>query len=141
LGSRGLAFNEDKSRVVTLEEDFDFLGFNLRRYRGKLLIRPSKAAVRRIRERPRTELRPLRGTNAPTVITRLNPIIRGWAAYYWTQVSSATFSALDDYLWQLIYKWVAFSHSSKPKRWVIARYFERSTEPGATGGCSATAQA
>ncbi len=81
LAPRGLAFNEDKTRVVTLDDGFDFLGFNVRRYHGKLLIKPSKAAVRRIRKRLRDELRSLRGTNAPTVIKRLNPIIRGWAAY------------------------------------------------------------
>jgi RNA-directed DNA polymerase len=123
LAPRGLVFNEDKTRVVTLDEGFDFLGFNVRRYRGKLLIKPSKAAVRRIRERLRTELRSLRGTNAPTVIKKLNPIIRGWAAYYRTMVSSETFGALDRYLWQLTYKWATFSHQNKPKSWVIARYF------------------
>ena len=58
LAPRGLAFNEDKTHVVTLDEGFDFLGFNVRRYHGrKLLIKPSNAAVRRIRERLRTELR------------------------------------------------------------------------------------
>src|SRR5262249_30520783 len=61
LAPRGLAFNEDKTRIVTLDEGFDFLGFNVRRYSGKLLIKPSKAAVRRIRERLRTEIRSLRG--------------------------------------------------------------------------------
>ena len=125
LAPRGLVFNEDKTRVVTLDEGFDFLGFNVRRYRGKPLIKPSKAAIRRIRERLRTELRSLRGTNAPTVIKRLNPIIRGWAAYYRTQVSSTTFSALDGYLWTLTYKWATFSHANKPTRWVVARYFGR----------------
>ena len=123
LTPRGLVFNEDKTRVVTLEEGFDFLGFNVRRYHGKLLIKPSKAAVRRVRERLRTELRSLRGTNAPTVLKRLNPIIRGWASYYRTVVSSETFKALDGYMWKLTYKWATFSHSNKPKRWVIARYF------------------
>ncbi len=101
LAPRGLAFNEDKTRVVPLSEGFDFLGFNVRRYRGKPLIKPSKAAVRRIRERLRTELRSLRGTNAQAVIKRLNPIIRGWAAYYRTQVSSEVFGSLDTYLWRL----------------------------------------
>ena len=56
LAPRGLAFNEDKTRVVPLDESFDFLGFNVRRYGTKPLIKPSKAAVRRIRERLRTEL-------------------------------------------------------------------------------------
>jgi RNA-directed DNA polymerase len=125
LAPRGLVFNEDKTRVVGLDEGFDFLGFNVRRYRGKLLIRPSKAAVRRIRERLRTELRSLRGTNARAVLQRLNPIIRGWAAYYRTQVSSATFNTLDAYTWKLTYKWAIISHANKPKRWVVARYFGR----------------
>jgi hypothetical protein len=123
LAPRGLAFNEDKTRVVTLDEGFDFLGFNVRRYGDKLLIKPSKAAVRRIRERLRTELRSLRGTNARAVIQRLNPIIRGWAAYYRGVVSSKTFSALDDYMWRLTYKWALFTHPNKPRSWIIPRYF------------------
>ena len=125
LAPRGLAFNEDKTRVVSLDEGFDFLGFNVRRYRGKLLIKPSKAAIRRIRERLRTELRSLRGSNAQAVIRRLNPIIRGWAAYYRTQVSSKAFSALDGYLWELTFKWARFSHANKSTRWVVNRYWGR----------------
>jgi RNA-directed DNA polymerase len=123
LAARGLAFNEDKTRVVTLAEGFDFLGFNVRRYRDKVLIKPSKAATRRIRERLRTELRSLRGSNAQAVIKRLNPIIRGWANYYRTQVSSETFNALDAYLWRLTWKWANSSHPNKPKPWVFARYY------------------
>ena len=110
---------------MSLDEGFDFLGFNVRRYRGKLLIKPSKAAVRRIRERLRTELRSLRGSNAQAVIKRLNPIIRGWAAYYRTQVSSKVFRALDNYLWRLTFKWARFSHANKPTRWVVDRYYGR----------------
>jgi RNA-directed DNA polymerase len=123
LAPRGLAFNEDKTRIVTLEEGFDFLGFTVRRYHGKLLIKPSKAAVRRIRERLRSEVRSLRGANAQAVIARLNPVVRGWAAYYRTVVSSETFTALDHYLWKLTYKWAKHSHPNKPTRWIIRRYF------------------
>ena len=123
LAPRGLAFNEDKTRVVSLDEGFDFLGFNVRRYGNKLLITPSKAAVRRIRKRLAAELWSLRGTNAKVVIRRLNPIIRGWAAYYRTAVSSRAFAKLDHYLWKLTYKWAAFSHTSKPIAWVMTRYF------------------
>jgi RNA-directed DNA polymerase len=125
LASRGLSFNEDKTRVVTLSEGFDFLGFNVRRYGTKPLIKPSKAAVRRIRERLRTEMRSLRGSNAQAVIKRLNPIIRGWAAYYRTGVSAEIFGSLDQYLWELTFKWARFSHANKPTRWVVARYWGR----------------
>jgi len=123
LAPRGLVFNEDKTRVVTLDEGFDFLGFTVRRQSGKLLIKPSKAALRRIRERLRTEMRALRGANAFAVVKRLNPIIRGWAAYYRTVVSSKIFQALDAYVWKLAYKWAKHSHQSKPKRWIVSRYF------------------
>src|SRR5881227_2319833 len=101
LAPRGLVFNEDKTRVVSLDDGFDFLGFNVRRYRGKLLIKPSKAAQRRVRERLSTEMRSLRGTNATAVISKLNPIIRGWAAYYRIAVSSDVYHSLDTHLWRL----------------------------------------
>ena len=123
LAPRGLSFNEDKTRVVSLDEGFDFLGFNVRRYNGKPLIKPSKAAQRRIRNRLRDELRSLRGTNAQAVVRKLNPIVRGWAAYYRTQVSSEVFSQLDHYLWRLTYKWATYSHQNKPKTWVVTRYY------------------
>ena len=57
------------------------------------------------------------------MIRRLNPIIRGWAAYYRTQVSGQTFSALDHYLWKLTYRWALLSHRNKSRPWVFARYF------------------
>ena len=124
LAPKGLTFNEDKTRIVTLDEGCDFLGFTVRRQSGKLLIKPSKAALRRIRERLRTEMCALRGANAAMVLVRLNPIIRGWAAYYRTAVSSEAFSALDRYLWRLTYKWAKHGHPNKPKRWVVDRYFD-----------------
>jgi RNA-directed DNA polymerase len=123
LAPRGLAFNDDKTQVVSLADGYDFLGFNVRRYRGKLLIKPSQAAVRRIRKRLRDELRSLRGSNAQALLRRLNPIIRGWAAYYRTQVAAETFGKLDHYLWRLTWKWAKVSHSTKPAHWVFARYF------------------
>jgi RNA-directed DNA polymerase len=126
LAPRGLVFNEDKTRIVHLTEGFDFLGFNVRRYRnGKLLIKPSTDAVRRIRKRLADEIRSLRGSNAMALVARLNPIIRGWAAYYRGVVSSKVFAALDNYLWQLTYKWAKHSHPNKPKKWIVRRYFGR----------------
>jgi RNA-directed DNA polymerase len=110
LAPRGLAFNEDKTRIVHLSEGFDFLGFNVRRYNNrKLLIKPSTAAIRRLRKRLAAEMRTLRGGNAMAVIATLNPIIRGWAAYYRGVVSSRQFKALDNYMWVLTYKWATWA--------------------------------
>jgi RNA-directed DNA polymerase len=127
LSARGLAFNEGKTSIVCLDDGFDFLGFNVRRYGGKhdgkLLIKPSKAAIRRIRERLRTEIRSLRGAPTVEVIARLNPIVRGWAAYYRHVVSSEIFTSLDHYLWKLVYKWARHRHRNKPTKWIVNRYF------------------
>ena len=123
LGPRGLAFNEDKTRIVHLDQGCDFLGFNIRRFRGKLLTKPSDAALRRIRDRLSAEMKALRGANADAVIAKLNPIIKGWAAYYRIGVSKRAFNDLDAHMWRLAYKWAKLSHPNKPTRWITNRYF------------------
>jgi RNA-directed DNA polymerase len=124
LAERGLSLNQDKTRVVHLTEGFDFLGWTFRRYpSGKLLIKPSKAAIRKHRQRLAAEMRRLRGSNAEAVIAALNPVIRGWAAYHRGMVSSEVFNALGAYMWKLTWKWARHSHPNKPARWVKARYF------------------
>jgi RNA-directed DNA polymerase len=115
LTPRGLAFNEDKTRIVCLDDGFDFLGFNVRRYRGKLLIKPSTTAMRRIRTRLSTEMRSLRGANASAVLQRLNPIIKGWSAYYRGAVSSEAFHALDGHMWRLTYGGFSALRSQSPQ--------------------------
>jgi RNA-directed DNA polymerase len=125
LAPRGLSFNEAKTRIVTLEDGFDFLGFTVRRHAGKLITRPSKAAVKRVKHRLAAEMRALRGGNAAAVLAKINPIARGWANYYRGAASSRTFAALDRYLWQLTYKWACYSHANKPKPWIVSRYYGR----------------
>jgi len=123
LRPKGLSFNEDKTRVVDIDTGFDFVGFNVGRYNDKLLIKPSRAAMKRIRERLRTEVRALRGANALALVRKINPIVRGWSAYYRTVVSSEAFSSLDDYMWKLTYKWAKHGHQNKSRHWVVDRYF------------------
>jgi RNA-directed DNA polymerase len=124
LEPRGLAFSEAKTRIVSLSEGFDFLGFNLRRYpNGKLLIKPGATAIKRFRNRLAKEFRALRGSNVAAVLAKTVPIVRGWVAYYRTVVSARVFHALTEYLWKLTYKWACQSHPNKPKRWIVGRYF------------------
>jgi RNA-directed DNA polymerase len=126
LAPRGLVFNEDKTKIVSLAEPgFDFLGFNVRRYRGKLLIKPSKAAIGRIRKKLAAETRALRGSNAEAFLATIVPVTRGWAAYYRCVVSKKVFTSLDDYMWKLTYKWAKYSHANKPKFWIVSRYYGR----------------
>ncbi|MHB8296591.1 MAG: group II intron maturase-specific domain-containing protein [Acidimicrobiales bacterium] len=68
-------------------------------------------------------MKALRGANALAVIARLNPVIRGWSAYYRAVVSSHVFDRLDHYLWKLAYKWAKRGHPNKSRQWVFHRYF------------------
>ena len=42
LKERGLTLSVEKTKITHIEEGFDFLGWNFRKYDGKLLIKPSK---------------------------------------------------------------------------------------------------
>jgi RNA-directed DNA polymerase len=128
LEPRGLAFNKDKTRIVHIEDGFSFLGFDIRRHldrqgSAKLFIKPSKESVKRLRKRLRTDVRSLHGANAAAVVFRLNPVIRGWSAYYRSVVSGQAFTGLDHYVWHLTYRWARRAHSNKSRGWVAARYF------------------
>lgn len=125
LTPRGLSFNEEKTRIVHLDDGFDCLGFTARRYHGKLLTKPSKAAIKRVKQRLTADMRALRGANAAMVLATINPITRGWANYYRGAASSRIFAALDTHLWRLTYKWACHRHPNKPKPWVTTHYFGR----------------
>src|SRR5947208_15380723 len=73
LAPRGLSFNEDKTKIVHVEEGFSFLGCSIRRYvdgqgSGRLLSKPSQESVKRFRKRRTVEVRSLRGANAEGVV-------------------------------------------------------------------------
>lgn len=127
LKERGLSLNQEKTRIGRIDAGFDFLSFTIRRYfvsgGTKVLTKPSRDALTKIRRRNAQELRTLRGATPAEVIRTLNPIIRGQANYYRPGASKKSFQALDNHLWQLLYKWGRRRHPRKPRRWVTARYF------------------
>ncbi len=130
LAERGLQLSTEKTRIVTLKDGFDFLGFNVRIYPTKqkrsgwvTLIKPSKPSVLKIRKRLRDEMLHMAGHNVPMVIKRLNPIIHGWANYFRTGVSNNTFHSLDRQLFIRETRFVKRLHPHKPRYWRQARYF------------------
>jgi RNA-directed DNA polymerase len=133
LNERGLKLSPEKTRIVHLSEGFDFLGFNVRQYekplttrRGwKLLIKPSKESVKEVRKKLRDEWRSLNSQNVKTVVSRLNPIVRGWANYFRTHVASETFSALDHWMYYRQLRYARRAHPQKSKGWIESRYWGR----------------
>jgi hypothetical protein len=100
-------------------------GFNVRRHGGKLLINPARPRSGGCARKLAVEMHALRGSNAQAVLATIVPITRGWAACYRCVVSKRVFTALDDYMWKLTYKWACYSHSNKPKSWIVNRYYGR----------------
>jgi RNA-directed DNA polymerase len=102
LNKRGLTLAEDKTKVTHISEGFDFLGLNLRQYKSnkgiKLLIKPSKASVKKARETIKSVFIQLRGKPVGDLIAKLNPIIRGIGNYWSSQVAKKIFESLDSYI-------------------------------------------
>jgi RNA-directed DNA polymerase len=124
LAERGLELSEAKTRIVHIDEGFDFLGFNIRRFpNGKLLTRPQREKVLAHRRALSAFVRANRQLPTAEVIRALSPVIRGWCNYYRYGVSKRTFAALDNHVWNIVYKWAKRRHPRKGRRWVVSHYF------------------
>ncbi len=123
LGERGLHLSEEKTVVTHIDAGFDFLGCNVRKYSGKLLIRPSKAGTKAILAKVRGIIRQNRAASQDDLILRLNPVIRGWANFHRHNVSSQFFSYVDAQIFHALWRWAKRRHPHKGARWIARRYF------------------
>ncbi|WP_022947341.1 group II intron reverse transcriptase/maturase [Methylohalobius crimeensis] len=125
LKERGLFLSPEKTKIVHIEEGFDFLGWNVRKYGGKLLIKPAKKNVQALRRKIREFIKANRQAKQENLIGRLNPVIRGWANYHQNQVAKETFQKVDYVIWKQLWRWCCRRHPNKPKKWIKDRYFHR----------------
>jgi len=123
LAVRGLVLNDKKTKIVSIQEGFDFLGFNIRHYQGKCLIKPQKAKVLTFLQGIRKWLKQCRSDTAEIVIRNLNPRLNNWAQYYRCVVSSKTFCYVHAQIWDYLWKWCKRRHPKKNMRWIKDRYF------------------
>lgn len=127
LKERGLELSDDKTLITNINEGFDFLGWNFRKYKGKLLTKPSKKSIKRFTETISQTITEGRAWSQEVLIAKLNPIIRGWSNYHNSVVSSDTFQKLDHIIWELLWKWAKRRHPDKSKDWIVNKYWKRST--------------
>ncbi|MEG3900347.1 MULTISPECIES: group II intron reverse transcriptase/maturase [unclassified Microcoleus] len=124
ISKRGLELSAEKTVITSMEDGFDFLGFNSQHYDGKLLIKPSKKKVLAFCKRLGEEIKNLSGVEQEVLIKKLNPILRGFANYYKGVVSKETFSYISYRLWQYLWRWAKRRHPNKNTKWVRKRYFK-----------------
>ncbi len=124
LKERGLTLSEEKTKVTHIKEGFDFLGWNFRKYDGKLLIKPSKKNVKTFLENIRTKIKENKAAKQENLIRLLNPKIRGWANYHKGTVAKETFAKVDHEVWKAVWQWAKRRHPNKELRWIKERYFK-----------------
>ncbi|MGY2490714.1 reverse transcriptase domain-containing protein [Cupriavidus sp. CP313] len=94
LAERGLSLSSEKTRVTHIEDGFDFLGMNVRKYGGKLLIKPAITSVQRFLRK-----------------------------YYRHVVSKRIFSKVSQAIWLCLWRWARRRHPNKGAHWVRQKYF------------------
>jgi RNA-directed DNA polymerase len=127
LRERGLTLSQEKTLITHIDDGFDFLGQNVRKYQTgkqhKLLIKPSKKNVHAFLEKVRAIVKANKALPAGKLIAKLNPIIRGWANYHRHGVSKKAFSSVDEEIYQTIRRWVNRRHPRKSDTWKAKKYF------------------
>ena len=113
LAERGLVLSPEKTKITHIEEGFDFLGWNIRKYDGKLLMKPSKANVKAHLDKIREVIKANKTAKQANLIRLLNPILRGWANYHSHVVAKETFARIDR---QCLVNAMAMGDKKAPKR-------------------------
>lgn len=123
LTERGLQISEEKTVITHIEDGFDFLGKNIRKYNGKLLIKPSKTSVKSFLEKVRSIIKGNKSTKQETLIRKLNPVIRGWVNNQRYVVSSKVFSRVDYEIHKCLWQWAKRRHKKKSHKWIAQKYW------------------
>jgi RNA-directed DNA polymerase len=123
LRERNLELSEEKTAIRHIDEGFDFLGQNVRKYNGKCLIKPSKKNVKTFLDNVRATIKGKHGSSAIDLIAALNPKIIGWGIYHRHAVSAKTFANVDNAIYKAIWRWALRGHPKKTRRWIRKQYF------------------
>lgn len=123
LSERGLELSEEKTLITHIDDGFDFLGFNIRKFKGVLLTQPFKKSVKKFLDSIRYVIDSNKSCKQETLIRLLNPKITGWANYYRCGASSRTFQRVDDQIFRKLWQWAKRRHPKKGKRWIANKYF------------------
>jgi RNA-directed DNA polymerase len=125
LQPRGLTLHPEKTRIVHIDDGFNFLSFSIRKYKGKCLVKPQKEKVLAFIAELRLWLNKNKQAAAENVIRHFNKILPGWSNHYSHVVSKQVFSYVANEIWKMLWKWCIRRHPNKGKRWVAKKYFGR----------------
>jgi RNA-directed DNA polymerase len=123
LIDRGLELSDEKTIITHIDNGFDFLGWNFRKYNGKLLVKPSNKSIDKVTEKISDIIKRGKAWKQEDIIEVLNPVITGWANYHQSVVSSEIFHNLDNRIWNMLWHWAKRRHPEKSNEWIAERYW------------------
>jgi RNA-directed DNA polymerase len=123
LELRGLTLSAEKTKITHIQDGFGFLGFNIRKYRKKLLIKPDKERCKKFLENVHNLISENRASTQEMLIYLLNPKIRGWGNYYRYSVASETFRNVDHQIHIKLWRWAKRRHPKKGNPWIVNKYY------------------
>lgn len=113
LATLGLRLAAEKTRVVHIDEGFDFLSITIRRMRKRgtqkyyVYTKPSKKAIQAVKDKVTAKTYRSTLHQEPAVLIQgISQALRGWAGYHRHGVSKAVFSAVDSHAWNRIMRWL-----------------------------------
>jgi len=126
LKTRGLELSEEKTVISHIDDGFDLLGWTFRKFKGKLIIKPSKKAIKAfVATLSETILQRGKAWTQELLIQKLNQQIRGWTNYHQSVCASHAFAHIDYMLYQLLWRWAKRRHPKKGQWWVSTKYWHR----------------
>jgi RNA-directed DNA polymerase len=136
----GLELKPEKTQITHTSSGFDFLSYNIRQHEKgyhqsgktthgkrlgfKTLIKPSKKTIQKHYDKMAQIIRDNRNINQDALISKINPIIRGWCNYNSNAVSKEIFSKLDCLLYGSLRSWTQRVHPNKNRKWVKEKYWK-----------------
>jgi RNA-directed DNA polymerase len=130
LAPLGLTLSPEKTRITHIDEGIEFLGWRVRRHRAStgrsyVYTYASKPSLAAVKAKVKAITRSGPQQSLDQLLHRLNPVLRGWCAYFRGGVSGRTFSYLRAYTWRRVLCWLRRKHPKATWRWIRRRYLPR----------------
>ena len=124
LCTRGLELSEEKTLITHVDDGFDMLGWTFRRFKEKLIVKPSKKSVKALNASlHNTVLERGKAWRQEDLIRVLNRQLRGWANYHQSVCAKDAFSRTDHILYEMLWRWAKRRHPKKNRKWITANYW------------------
>ena len=127
IGPLGLVLSKEKTSIAHIDEGIEFLGWRIKRQPGRngrpqVYTYPSKRSLQAVMGKVKQITRAGQNQTLDRLLHRLNPVLRGWCAYFHHGVSSRTFNYLRAYVWRRVIIWLRHKHHGRNWRWLKHRY-------------------